>query len=130
MEPLKTITAMIGTIVALATFANAAWQFRRKVHLEIFRKYADKYNEILTPAIYEKWLGAIQGDRSHWSELTPTMIMYLNLVWEERFLVADGAIPKRLWNLWLPEIERVISSEFARVVLENYDFHFPSELTV
>jgi hypothetical protein len=36
--------------------------------------YADRYNAILTPDIYEKWVGAIKGDRDHWIELNSTMI--------------------------------------------------------
>lgn len=129
MEPLTTVTTLAGTVVGLGTLATGVWQYRRKVHLEIFRVYADKYNAILTPEIYEIWLDAIRGERIHWGKLTPTMIMYLNLIWEELFLAYDGAIPRRLWRVWLPEIKHVLSSDFAKVVLESCDFHFPPELT-
>jgi hypothetical protein len=120
---------IVGSGVAVATFANAVWQYRRKVHLEIFRIYADRYNAILTPDIYEKWVAAVRGDHNHWTELNPTMLRYLNLIWEECFLSRDGMIPRRLWRLWRPEINRVLSSEFAQTVLRAYDFHFPRELT-
>ena len=129
MDGITTATTVVGSAVAVATFANAVWQYRRKVHLEIFRTYADRYNAILTPDVYEKWLAALQGERDHWTELQPTMIQYLNLIWEEFFLSRDGVIPRRLWRLWVPEIKRVLSSEFARTVLEDYEFHFPHELT-
>jgi hypothetical protein len=129
MDRVTTITTIIGSVVAVATFANAVWQYRRKVHLEIFRTYADRYNAILTPDIYDKWVSAIKGDHSHWTELNPTMIRYLNLIWEEFYLSRDGVIPSRLWRLWVPEINRVLSSEFARSVLETHDFHFPAKLT-
>ena len=129
MDEITTVTTVVGSAVAVATFANAVWQYRRKVHLEIFRTYADRYNAILTPSVYEKWLAALQGERDHWTELQPTMIQYLNLIWEEFFLSRDGVIPRRLWRLWVPEIKRVLSSEFARAVLEDYEFHFPHELT-
>jgi hypothetical protein len=128
MDDATALTTIVGSLIAVATFANAAWQYRRKVHLEIFRTYADRYNAILTPDICEKWVGALKGDRDHWTELNPTMIRYLNLIWEEFYLSRDGVIPGRLWQLWLPEIRRVLSSEFAKSVLEAHDFHFPAEL--
>jgi hypothetical protein len=91
--------------------------------------YPDRYNAILTPDIYEKWVGAIKGNLDHWIELNSTMIRYLNLIWEEYYLSRDGLIPKRLLQLWLPEMDRVLSSEFAKSVAKAYDFHFQDELT-
>src|ERR1039458_4530515 len=111
MDRVIALTTIVGSLIAVATLVNAVWQYRRKVHLEIFRTYADRYNAILTPDIYEKWVGALRGDRDHWVELNPTMIRYLNLIWEEFFLSRDGLIPGRLWRLWSPEIRRVLSSE-------------------
>ena len=90
MEKITALTALTGSIVGVATLANAVWQYRRKVHLEIFRIYADRYNAILTPDLYLKWQAALNGEQDCWSELTPTMIQYLNLIWEECFLSKTG----------------------------------------
>jgi hypothetical protein len=119
----------VGALTAVATLANGVWQYRRKVHLEIFCAYSDWYNEIVTPDIYHKWQSALHGDRELWPELTATMVKYLNLVWEEFYLSRDGVIPRRLSRLWLPEIQGVIASDFAKSTMEAYDFHFPRELT-
>ena len=97
MDKVTTLATVVGSLVAVATFVNAVRQYRRKVHLEIFRMYADRYNQILTPDIYEKWVVAIKGNRGHWIELNPTMIRYLNLIWEEYYLSRDKLIPHRLW---------------------------------
>jgi hypothetical protein len=129
MDRITSITTIAGSAITVATFANAVWQYRRKVHLEIFRTYADRYNAVITSDIYGKWLAALKGNQDYWIDLTPTMINYLNLIWEEFFLLRDGVIHRRLWRLWLPEIRRVLSSEFAWTVLRTYDFHFPPELT-
>ena len=129
MDTITTITAVIGSTVAVATLVNGVRQYRRKVHLEIFRIYVDRYNAIVTPEIYPNWQGALSGNRDHWSEMTPTMIKYLNLVWEEFYLSRDGVIPRRLWRLWLPEIHRVLASDFARNTMEAHGFHFSRELT-
>jgi hypothetical protein len=130
MDKLTGLTTIIGSIIAVGTLANAVWQYRRKVHLEIFRTYADKYNAILPPEIYEKWVRALKGDRELWAELNPTLIRYLNLIWEESYLAQDGAIPRRLWRIWLPEITEVLSSDFVKNAARMYHFHFPVELTV
>jgi len=106
MDKIALVTAIVGSIVTVGTLANAVWQYRRKVHLEIFRTYADKYNKILSPDVYEKWVGALRGEQHLWAELNPTMIQYLNLVWEEAYLSQSGAIPIQLWRIWLPETGR------------------------
>jgi hypothetical protein len=129
MQKITALTAILGTAIAIATLVNAVWQYRRKVHLEIFRTYADKYNAILPSDIYGKWVRAVRGEQGLWAELNPTLIQYLNLVWEEFYLSQDGAIPRRLWRIWLPEITHVLSSDFARNAATIYDFHFPVDLT-
>jgi hypothetical protein len=128
MDKITFVTTIVASMVAVGTLVNAVWQYRRKVHLEIFRTYADKYNAILPPDVYEKWVCALQGDRELWEELKPTMIRYLNLIWEESYLSQDGAIPKRLWRIWLPEIRQVLSTDFAKHAATTYGFHFPIEL--
>jgi hypothetical protein len=129
MGGITTITAIVGTAVAVVSLANGVWQYRRKVQLEIFRTYADKYNAILTPEMYEKWRAALNGEQQYWAELTPTMISYLNLIWEELFLKRDRVIDGRLWGLWLPGICHVLASDFAKVVQKSNGFHFPSDLS-
>jgi hypothetical protein len=129
MDKITLLTAMVGSVIGVGTLANAVWQYRRKVHLEIFRTYADRYNAILPPDVYGKWVRAVSGDRELWAELNPIMIQYLNLVWEESYLAQDGAIPGRLWRIWLPEITAVLSSDFARNAANTYGFHFPVALT-
>jgi len=65
------------------------------------------------------------------------MIQYLNLIWEEQFLVKWSKIPlvkwrmipRHLWLLWLPEIKIVFASEFAKKTIAKYDFHFPPDFT-
>lgn len=42
MDKITFVTTIVGSVVAIATLVNAVWQYRRKVHLEIFRIYADK----------------------------------------------------------------------------------------
>ena len=81
-----TIVTVVATIITVLTFFVGVYQYRRSVHMNIFRTYADKYNSIITPEIYDKWQSAIHGDKKHWDELTPHMIQYLNLIWEEFFL--------------------------------------------
>ena len=79
---LTTLTTIITSMVAVVGFLFGVYQYRRNLQLSAFRVYADKYNSILTPDIYEKWSNALCGDKENWKELAPTMIAYLNLVWE------------------------------------------------
>ncbi len=124
-----TITTLISTIIAVAAFVVGMLQYRRSVHIDIFRKYADKYNSIIIADKYDNWQAALTGDKDTWAELTPTMIQYLNLIWEEFFLLQSRIMPRYLWRLWLPEIKSVLATEFAKETIAKYDFHFPTDLT-
>ena len=121
--------AVLGVAVIAASIATAVYQYRRTVHRDIFRVYADKYDSILQPEIYPLWQKALAGDDTHWERLTPVMIAYLNLIWEECYLAGDRVIPRRLWDLWRPEIRKVLSSDFAKQIMNTCDFHFPENLT-
>jgi hypothetical protein len=123
------LVVVLGVAIAVTSIAIGVYQYRRTVHRDIFRVYADKYNSILQPEIYPLWQKALAGDRTHWERLTPVMLAYLNLIWEECYLVSDGVIPNRLWDFWRPEIQKVLSTDFARHVIKNCDFHFPEDLT-
>src|SRR5437867_1043216 len=122
---LTIITGVLSAVVAVAAFSFGIYQYRRSVHINIFRTYADKYNSIITPEKYEKWQAALSGKQEHWPELTPAMIQYLNLVWEECFLLEKKILPRYLWRHWLPEIRQIMSTEFARSTMEKYYFHYP-----
>jgi len=42
-------TAAVSAAFAATSVAVGVWQYRRTVHRDIFRVYADKYNSILKP---------------------------------------------------------------------------------
>ena len=121
--------AVLAVAIGATSIAIAVYQYRRSVHRDIFRVYADKYDSILQPEIYPLWQQALAGDDKHWERLTPVMIAYLNLIWEESYLVSDGVIPNQLWDLWRPEVQKVLRTDFARQIIKNCDFHFPEDLT-
>jgi hypothetical protein len=129
MISITNLVTVLGVAIGATSIAIAVYQYRRTVHRDIFRVYADKYDSILQPEIYPLWQEALAGDDKHWERLTPVMIAYLNLIWEECYLVSDGVIPNQLWDLWWPEIQKVLCSDFARQIIRNCDFHFPENLT-
>jgi hypothetical protein len=125
---LTTLTTIVSSIVAVGAFIFGVYQYRRNLQLSAFRVYADKYNSILKPDIYEKWSSALHGHKENWEELAPTMIAYLNLVWEEMYLVEHGVISKVLWRIWEPEIQEIINTPFASHVIEKYHYQLPRDL--
>src|SRR5205085_9511208 len=128
MVIITNLVAILGVAVGATSIGIAVYQYRRTVHRDIFRVYADKYNSILRPEIYPAWQKALAGDQTHWERLTPVMIAYLNLIWEECYLFDDSVIPTRLWQLWRPEIQKVLCSDFAKQIMNACDFHFPEDL--
>ena len=125
---LTTLITVITTMIAVGGFLAGIYQYRRTVQLNTFRLYADKYNSIITPAILDKWTKALGGEDENWAELTPTMIAYLNLIWEEYYLSRNGIISKSLWRIWRPTVNRIINTGFARQVMTRYHYYFPPDL--
>jgi hypothetical protein len=117
--------ALLGSMAAIISIIAGVYQFARSNRLSIFSKYCDKYNQIVKPEIYEDWVKALKGDKDLQIKLEPQMIAYLNLVWEELFLLEDKLISKKLWNHWNREIKETLSSSFAQDVMNKYDYHFP-----
>jgi hypothetical protein len=72
--------------------------------------------------------GALCGDEENWKELTPTMIKYLHLIWEEVYLVRNGVISNTLWRIWEQELRTNINTDFARHIIKQHNYHFPSDL--
>lgn len=108
-----TITAVLGTFISVTSVVVGIYLYRRTVYMNIFRTYADKYNSIIIPEIYDKWKAALNSNK-HWDELTPHMIQYLNLVWEEYYLFRTGVIPKRLWRLGYLSLKKCLTRTLQR----------------
>ena len=124
MTDFATVVAVLGVVGTFASVFVAAWEFRRKTHLEIFCAYTKKYNEIIRPEIYADWQAALEGDQKYWEKLKPVMIQYLNLIWEEAYLREAGIVPDRIWSIWEKEIKPVLKAEFTKRVLKEYKFHY------
>ena len=123
------IAAILGGIAALGGLAAGVWEYRRKIDLKIFREYTEKYNKIITPEISEKWYKACTSDDpKNWEGLDLIAIAYLNLVWEEIYLHQTGMIRCNLWKIWWPEIESVLRTKFAGVMIKKHGFHQLKEL--
>jgi hypothetical protein len=56
------------------------------------------------------------------------MIAYLNLIWEEMYLVENGVISKVLWGIWKQDIREIINTDFAKHIIKQCDYHFPRDL--
>src|SRR5438552_331206 len=49
MMSITNLVAILGVAIAATSIAIAVYQYRRTVHRDIFRVYADKYDSILQP---------------------------------------------------------------------------------
>ena len=107
IESIITAFSMLG---ASCAFVFSVFQYYKTTQLQNFRTYADKYNSIIPPESYDLWKKAIDGDKSLWNELTPQMISYLNLIWEEYHLYNKHSLSKSLWSVWEGEVKVVLSS--------------------
>ena len=128
LDNIKLISDIILPIGGLIAFFLGVWQYFHSKSLDVFDRYCEKYNSIITPAILKDWNEALE----HWppiesakkETLENAMLAYLNLVWEEFYLHDEGLIRKGAWKAWRTGIDQTIKTEFARSVLLTYRKHF------
>ena len=116
---------ILGGIAAVAGFCFGLWEFRRKTDLKLFRTYTEKYNQIITPEMHDRWNRACNSnDPKDWKDLDHVAIAFFNLVWEEIYLHRAGLLRDNIWKIWKPEIESVLQTDFAEVMMEKHQFTF------
>lgn len=112
----------------ICVFFWGVWQYYHSQSLDVFHRYCDRYNKIVTPEVMEDWCNALQdwppNDAEKRKQLELTMLAYLNLVWEEFYLRQKRMIPVKLWDAWRSGIDETIQSDFAKSVLKKYREHF------
>ena len=125
-----TIINTIGILLTSLGIWLGYWTYLKSKRLEIFRTYTEKYNSIICSEVLADWQNALDGDKEMAEKLENKMVEYLNLVWEEHHLYEERLIPRNLWELWRPEIRRVLSSDFAQTIITKYEFHFTENLDI
>jgi len=129
LEQLKTCIELLVPVGGLAAFFWGVWQYFHGKALDVFDRYCEKYNSIVTPELLPEWDAALKS----WSDnqlnemnrhLEYAMVAYLNLVWEEFYLHDEGLIRRGAWKAWRSGIDQTIHIEFARSVLRKYRGHF------
>lgn len=115
------IIKVVGIGVSVTTLVFAYLQYRTKIQLEIFDKYTNRYNQIVTSEMVDCWRNVIngKGTDAENASMKLTMIKYLNLVWEEYYLYDSGLIPKKLWKIWEPEIKQIFELDFTKQVIKS-----------
>lgn len=133
LEQLKPYIDLLVPVGDLAAFFWGVWQYFHGKALDVFDRYCEKYNSIVTPDIIENWNKALSrwplpidspADRVTAQRLEQAMVAYLNLVWEEFYLHDEGLIRRGAWKAWRSGIDQTIRSEFACSVLRKYRDHF------
>lgn len=133
LEQIKLMVDILIPIGGLAAFFWAVWQYFHSKSLEVFDRYCEKYNNIVTPDIIEDWNKALSlwplpkdspVDRVTTQRLEQAMVAYLNLVWEEFYLHDEKLIRRGAWKAWRSGIGQTIKTPFALAILKKYRSHF------
>jgi hypothetical protein len=130
---MKIIFDILTPFGCLAAFFWGVWQYFHSKSLDVFDRYCEKYNRIVTPEIWDDWTKALKqwplddktpGNKVLIQQLERAMLAYLNLVWEEFYLHDEGLIRKGAWKAWRSCIDKTIHTDFACSVLMKYCNHF------
>lgn len=133
LEDTKLLFDILTPVGGLAAVFWGVWQYFHSKALDVFGRYCEKYNNIVTPDIIEDWNKALSiwplpkdspVDRATAQRLEQAMVAYLNLVWEEFYLHDEKLIRKGAWKAWRSGIDQTIHTPFALSILRKYRNHF------
>lgn len=127
------IAVQIATIITLlltaATLLLGFWSFCKQLNCQVFLAYNERYEKIIesfpSGTLESRLrLGETLPERSE--ELSACLLRYLNLCSEEFFLYQKGFLSKKVWNVWEPEIERMLRSPVMRREWQRIRVEFKS----
>lgn len=123
------IMKIIGLIGVFVGASMSYWTYMKGKRFEIFQIYSGKYNSIISSEDIEWWTQVLNNNLIPEDKLCEhKMIAYLNLACEEYYLYKTNMIGRKLWNVWKPNIEKILSTKFAQRVRDKYQIQIPKEL--
>jgi hypothetical protein len=103
----------IGVIGGFMSLIYTINNFRRQINVQILMKYTERYEHILDQFPKEALLGRFSPDAPlppESTELTVSLLKYLNLCSEEFYLWKHGYLAKTVWIVWEGDLKRIIGS--------------------
>ena len=120
------LVALAGILVGASM---SYWTYIQNKRFEIFQIYSKKYNAIISPEDIEWWTQVLNNNHIPKDKFCEyKMLEYFNLASEEYYLFKTKLIGKRLWEIWKPNIEGILKTEFAHHVRDKYQIQLPKEL--
>lgn len=120
------LVALAGILVGASM---SYWTYIQNKRFEIFQIYSEKYNAIISPEDIEWWTQVLNNNHVPKDKSCEyKMLQYFNLASEEYYLYKTKMIGKKLWEIWKPNIEGILNTEFAHRVRDKYQIQIPKEL--
>ena len=107
----KSLTFVSIAIAALALWLNSRYT-KRQWNFNAFTHYTKRYDDIMGEFPGQDY--TLRFDLEHQipsnNEVRLAVLKYLNMTSEEFYLWRDKYLDDKVWQIWLPEIERTLQS--------------------
>ena len=117
---METIEFWFTPASILLAFFGLVWGiyiYKKQSNIQIFLEYTKRYSEIMDgfpkdARIYRVNSSELLPEES--TDLTLSVLKYLNLSSEEFYLMRNHQLSKRIWRIWEDELIRTIKSNLIR----------------
>ena len=120
---------LVGVSCGTAGVFWGVYVYRRQMNAQLFLSYTQRYSDLMRgfPADCRDLRIAIDGDLpKSSSELTSSVLEYLNLCSEEFYLWKRGYLATGVWRIWEGELVRTLQSPLLRREWEKLRAEFGS----
>lgn len=131
---IKSLTLVSLIFAALALWQNSENQRRQSEYqrkqwnFNAFTYYTERYEQIMSSFPDDSYILRFQLDQQvpQTDTLSLSALKYLNMTSEEYYLLKDGYLDKKVWEIWLPEIRRTLKTPLFVCQWKNLKHEFAS----
>jgi hypothetical protein len=119
-------TTLISLGVGILGLGIAVLIHRQQAATQIFLELSARYDALLHTSSFGVWMSTEAQLPAATHELTAYVLRYCSLVYFCYFMFQQRRIPKKMWTLMLPSIERTLRSPLFVREWKTISFEFQS----
>jgi hypothetical protein len=108
---IKILTPVPLVFAAISLWQSSKYQ-KRQSNFNAFTHYTKQYEQIMSSFPEDTYMLRFEIDQRtpQMQGLRLSALRYLNMTSEEYYLLKNGYLDRKVWNIWLPEIKRTLKT--------------------
>ncbi|MGJ8636376.1 MAG: hypothetical protein ACSHX5_05995 [Phycisphaerales bacterium] len=122
LQLVSTTAIVTGSLCAILAYMRGSKSHKQSLNAQVFLSLTERHASL----IHFRRLEADQRLNSHWEGDLETAVAireYFDLLAHEHALVELGILDRRVWNIWQPDIKRIVNTQLVSQVWHSRTSH-------